>query len=267
MYFSCRGFFPGVANFFENSISFRWSPAKLGVLLPSQPSKKVREMSPEVERTDPSRIAPGRIAEIFDSLAGSYNDECRRKEYPGPSMVRELVEKCIPERTKPLRIVDLGCGTGLIGQVLRPMAGSLVGVDLSSRMLEVARGTGLYDVLEQVDALEHLNANVGKYDLIVAAGTFHYYGELSELLRACFDSLQPKGLLLFTLAGGPMMGDSFYYQPEEYFTHAPQYVMQQLGELGVYGGTIRRLLWPAPDQHSEYALVIAVERPEQVLPD
>jgi len=219
-------------------------------------------MSSEEKTTGTSRIEASWVARSFDSLAEEYDQQCRDKAYPGPAVVHEVLTESLGNIGSSVSILDLGCGTGLLGPVLRPLASELVGVDLSEQMLNKARATSAYDLLEHADALDYLGRHHSEFDIIVAAGVFHYFGELSPLLRHCFEALRPNGLLLFTLANGPLMGDSHYYQPEQYFTHAPQYVMQQLGELGINGGSLRRVLWPAADQHSEHALVVAVRRPK-----
>ena len=46
-------------------------------------------------------------------------------------------------------VLDLGCGTGLVGAAIAPFARHLVGVDLSQPMLEMARARNLYQRLEQ----------------------------------------------------------------------------------------------------------------------
>ncbi len=51
------------------------------------------------------------------------------------------------------RGVDLGCGTGLMGLLLRPLVGYLEGVDLSSGMVDKAHGKGCYDRQVQIDRM------------------------------------------------------------------------------------------------------------------
>jgi predicted TPR repeat methyltransferase len=67
--------------------------------------------------------------------------------------------------------VDLGCGTGLLGPLLRPQAHSLDGVDLSGKMMEKARGKECYDrlfVRDVVKFLEEQHACGVRYDVLVA---------------------------------------------------------------------------------------------------
>lgn len=215
----------------------------------------------ENDEAIPTRISAENVAERYESLSEGYDEKCGELSYPGPTLISDLMQEYLSDRDAQLAILDLGCGTGLLGSILRAKAQSLVGVDLSEKMLRRAEATSMYDRLVHADAIEYLRDHPKCYDFIVAAGTFQSFGDLSELLRVSLDSLKPQGYLAFTLACGPLMGDDFYHQPEQYFTHAPQYVMRQLGELGICGGTIRRVSWPAPDPHSEHALVIVVQPP------
>lgn len=220
------------------------------------------DKTPEGVEAIPVRLPEETIAERFDLLSECYSEQCVKISYPDLTLVADMMQEYLIDGQLRLAILDLGCGTGRLGEILRPRAQLLEGVDLSEKMLGLADATGYYDRLIRADLIEHLREHPACYDWIVAAGTFQSIGDLSELLRLSFGSLKQHGYLIFTLACGPLMGDTYYYQPERYFTHAPQYVMQQLGELGISGGTIRRILWPSPDPHSEHALVVAVQRPE-----
>ena len=71
------------------------------------------------------------------------------------------------------RILDLGTGTGLVGEVFRDIArgGRLDGVDIAPRMIEAARRRGIYDDLILVDLETMLHETGAAYDLILAADT------------------------------------------------------------------------------------------------
>ncbi|MFC7539927.1 class I SAM-dependent DNA methyltransferase [Siccirubricoccus deserti] len=67
-----------------------------------------------------------------------------------------------------LRVLDLGCGTGLSGVALAPFAARLEGLDLSPRMLAEAGRRGLYQALHQADLLSFLPAHPAAYGLVAA---------------------------------------------------------------------------------------------------
>src|SRR5207248_233908 len=77
-----------------------------------------------------------------------------------------------------LDVLDLGCGTGLCGALLRRWARTLVGVDLSPGMLEKARERGCYDRLEQGDLVAVMRTMPARsFDLIVATDVLIYIGD------------------------------------------------------------------------------------------
>jgi predicted TPR repeat methyltransferase len=83
--------------------------------------------------------------------------------------------------------VDLGCGTGLLGPLLRSRVSLLEGVDLSQKMVEKAQGKGCYDGLFVRDAVAFLQDQYARgwgFDVMVAADVLVYIGNLAPLLAA-----------------------------------------------------------------------------------
>jgi predicted TPR repeat methyltransferase len=97
--------------------------------------------------------------------------------------------------------IDLGCGTGLCGPLLRPLARHLTGLDLSAAMLERSRLRGVYDRLEQADAVQYLAGQPGRFDLVVAADVLIYLGDPAPLFAAAQRAM-PRGLFAFTAEAG-----------------------------------------------------------------
>ena len=88
---------------------------------------------------------------FYDDWSDSYDDEIAENGYATPGRCAEaLVRLATPFDT---RILDFGCGTGISGQAFRQAGFTVLdGVDLSSDMLEQARGKGFYDELHQIEA-------------------------------------------------------------------------------------------------------------------
>lgn len=125
--------------------------------------------------------------------------------------------------TQPVSIIDLGCGTGLCGTVLKPHAHRLDGVDLAPRMIEVCRGRGLYDDLAEGDLVDVLGSRPACYDLAVAADVLIYVGESSPVFSAVRRALRPGGWFAFSVEvsdGAPVKGLS-----SGRFAHSPQYIL------------------------------------------
>ena len=95
--------------------------------------------------------------------------------------------------------LDLGCGTGLCGPLLRPIVQRLQGVDLSQPMLDRAAARGVYDALVCADLVEHLQQTPQRHDLVVAADVFIYVGDLDPVFAGVQRVLQPGGVFCFTV--------------------------------------------------------------------
>ena len=113
---------------------------------------------------------------------------------PRPRFCKDLADLVMPGRDK-LRVLDLGCGTGLAGLLFKPCAARLTGIDLSPAMIEKARARDVYDSLIVGDIETAL---IGEYDLILAADTLVYLGDLRPVFAAVADHLAPGGFFLFT---------------------------------------------------------------------
>src|SRR5439155_9470812 len=137
---------------------------------------------------------------LFDDYS-SYYDAAMVEAlgYRGHLHLRSLAERVLPRLTPPWRILDLGSGTGLVGEAFADLAagGRLDGIDLSRRMIEAARARGIYDDLILGD-LESVLAEPGRtYDVILADDTMIYFGDLYPTLSGILERLEPGGFCIF----------------------------------------------------------------------
>ncbi|GFO19646.1 ubiquinone/menaquinone biosynthesis c-methyltransferase ubie [Plakobranchus ocellatus] len=86
---------------------------------------------------------------IYDQLAEQYNEIVSKYQYNGPRHVVETLASMIGDRNRAgMKIMDLGCGTGLVGEALYAAGFTqLDGADPSQGMLDVARSKGVYGEL------------------------------------------------------------------------------------------------------------------------
>jgi predicted TPR repeat methyltransferase len=139
------------------------------------------------------------IADLFDAYASKFDEHLVEKlNYSVPTALAALVAETGATPDGSWRIVDLGCGTGLSGIDFRPYARTLIGSDLSQRMIARARERKIYDALHVEDLLTTLTRE-RELDLIVAADVFIYVGALEATFAACAASLKPGGLLAFSV--------------------------------------------------------------------
>jgi predicted TPR repeat methyltransferase len=146
----------------------------------------------------PERASASYVRREFDQFADRFDDVLVSKlGYRAPALVSEALAEA--RSNAGLRVLDAGCGTGLCAPLLRPHADRLVGVDLSSRMLEKARERGGYDALHEGDLSELPRSFDGAFDVVVAADVILYFGRLDGVLRAFRGVLDANGILIFTV--------------------------------------------------------------------
>lgn len=113
--------------------------------------------------------------------------------------------------------LDLGCGTGLCGPLLRPLARRLHGLDLSPTMLAQARARGCYDQLLQADLAAHLQETPERYGLVAAADVFIYVGALEAVFAGLRRVLQPGGVVAFSVELSD--GEALQLRPSLRYAH------------------------------------------------
>ena len=137
------------------------------------------------------------IRDLFDTYARRFDEHLLRQlEYRAPELLLEALRPHL--QPTPLDVLDLGCGTGLCGVVLRPFARRLTGVDLSAAMLEEAGRKQLYDELAQGELIAWMATRTAAFDLIAATDVFIYIGDLAPVFDAARGALRAKGLLAFS---------------------------------------------------------------------
>jgi predicted TPR repeat methyltransferase len=138
------------------------------------------------------------VKALFDHYAPTFDAHLTGGlHYRAPQLIHDAIAATSP-RGK-LDILDLGCGTGLGGLVLRRFAARLVGVDLSAGMIEKARQRKIYSELI-VDDLTAAMGRLGRrFDLVTAADVFVYLGDLAAAFQGAAEVLRPGGMLVFSV--------------------------------------------------------------------
>ncbi len=178
------------------------------------------------------------VARLFDDYAPRFEAHLTGKlNYRGPEFILAALDEVAPGR-RFARALDLGCGTGLMGEAIRSHAQTLAGVDLSPAMVAKARERGVYDSLVVDDALLFLErAAPRSLDLVVAADTLCYFGDLGPILVASARALAPGGVMVFSVETFDEEG--FRLQATMRFAHGPAYVEARVQAAGLRTVLIR----------------------------
>ena len=130
-------------------------------------------------------------------------------------------------------VLDLGCGTGLLGAALGPIKGVLVGVDLSGGMLAYSSRRGGYDSLHHVNLLDALVATPQDlYHVITALGAIAHVGDLSSVMPNASRVLVPGGHFVFFCETSPKDAADFVLQHNYRYSYQSSYVQRLLEQAG-----------------------------------
>ena len=183
----------------------------------------VRHLLAALSGENTARAPDGYVTWLFNSYAGGFDNHLARLGYRGPDMLHGLAS-LIWQPQAQFRILDLGCGTGLSGVPFRAYASRLDGIDLAAGMIEQAARRGIYDNLTQSEIHAALDAlPPGSYDLLLAADTLIYIGDVAELFRKAAMVLRPGGSFLFTIETGNA-GSAFTLTRTGRYSHAEDYL-------------------------------------------
>lgn len=145
----------------------------------------------------PAQAPIGYVEALFDGYAAEFDEHLvQALRYDAPEV---LTARLAAPGRRWRNALDLGCGTGLCGPLLRPLADRLSGIDLSANMLEKARALGVYDELRQGDIVSFLAQSTETFDLAVAADVFVYVGALDEVFRLLAGRMERGGSFCFTV--------------------------------------------------------------------
>jgi predicted TPR repeat methyltransferase len=136
------------------------------------------------------------VRAAFDNSGSRYHDAIMRSGVPG-----RAAAQLAPHLGPTAEGIDFGCGGGAMGIALRAagFAGKLDGIDLSSGMLELARQSGCYRDLAQLNLLapEEAAKVSGGYDFVVELGLIGDYLPYYFALPLMVAALKPGGVMGF----------------------------------------------------------------------
>ena len=135
---------------------------------------------------------------LYKTWASTYDDDfAKQNDYRSPIEIAKFFAQYSNNEDTP--ILDVGAGTGLIGECLNLNSKEIDAIDISPEMLSIARTKNCYSEIIKADLTQRLFINDNHYGAIVSAGTFTHGhvgpNVLDELLRVA----RPDALFIFTV--------------------------------------------------------------------
>lgn len=171
------------------------------------------------------------VTQLFDQYAAYYDAHMVQLQSAAPQKIADCYARYVCPMLQWASVLDLGAGTGRLGELLSSSVDVLEGIDLSLDMLQKARAKGVYTKLYQEEVVHCLQSTLlaQSVDCVVAADCFSYVGDLSDLFQAIARVLKSSRFVIFTIEKAE--GDGYCLQPSGRFAHSLQYINALLGNV------------------------------------
>jgi len=138
--------------------------------------------------------------EVYNRIARKYHDKRRDPEQGSWNIFLE--EPAIASVLEPLvsgrRVLDLGCGTGILTRQMIAWGGEVSGVDISDEMIRLARAE-MPEIDFQIASATDLLYNSETFEVVASSLVMHYLQDLRPSFREVARVLKPAGDFVFSM--------------------------------------------------------------------
>jgi len=166
---------------------------------------KHKEIIPRLRRA----TTKSELIEAYRDWADTYDSDLLNElGYVAPAIACEALKKYL--HAKDARILDVGCGTGIVGELLhRDGFREIDGLDYSPDMLKEAEKKGIYNRLICADVRQKLDIPDGSYQAVISVGTFTMAHVGPEAFRELIRVTTQNGIICVTVREEAWVDDNF----------------------------------------------------------
>jgi len=140
-----------------------------------------------------------KLDRLYDDWARDYDQDLWASGNPYIALMGGLAGRYIPDRNA--RILDGGCGTGNMAQVLRLIGyTNIVGIDASDGMLAAARAKGCYVELHKMLLGPHIDFPAESFDAVTTAGVLTQGHAPPDSLDGMLEIARPGAPIIFSIS-------------------------------------------------------------------
>lgn len=128
------------------------------------------------------KLNPVRVGYIRDEVAGHFGRDARKLD-------------CL----KGLRMLDIGCGAGILSEPLARLGAEMVGADPAEENIEAARAhaeEGELSIDYRATTAEALAEEGERFDVVLAMEVVEHVVDVTDFIRTCASMVKPGGLLV-----------------------------------------------------------------------
>ncbi len=166
---------------------------------------------------------------LFDSFASTYDTTMQKLEASALNITADYINNLPQESFE--NILDLACGTGAFSWLLNKNFNKLIGVDISEKMIAVAKEKQKYTHLVCQDVIAFLETTTESYDLIMAVELTSYLSDLKKLIELSNQRLSLNGLFVMTVETGTQ--DDVFLSASGRYLYRKEYVQKLISKIGL----------------------------------
>lgn len=175
------------------------------------------------------------IKNLYDNYARNYDQHLSvTLKSKVPELIYEATLTAFNTTTnssmQDIAMLDLGCGTGICGELFGKHTKEMIGVDLSDKMLAEAKKKKIYTALFTSDILEYIGKNTKKCDIIISSDVLIYFGNLYNVINGVSKILKHGGLFTFSIESLSDSKDDYSLNDSGRYKHNHRYVSQLADE-------------------------------------
>ena len=128
------------------------------------------------------KLNPVRIAYIRDQAAARFERDTKKLD-------------CL----KGLRILDIGCGAGILSEPLARLGADVVGIDPAGENIEIAKAhadEGGVEIDYRATTAEELAADGEQFDIVLAMEVVEHVIDVPAFVATCASMVKPGGLMV-----------------------------------------------------------------------
>ena len=170
---------------------------------------------------------PEYVEKLFDVFASDFDNVLAELNYDSPKIIAENLYEFIDKKTpEKMQMLDIGCGSGLCCFEIKKLfpESQIIGVDISSQMLQKAAEKNIYSKLIKSEINDYFSNCCDVFDVVVASDVLTYFGCLDSLFDSVKNVLSFNGVFVFTISTDTTNKYDYFLMPSSRFVHSEKYI-------------------------------------------